>query len=482
MPTMRQVRDGLAAAFLTTLLAACSSSNSSGTTSTGTGGHGASGTGATGSGGSETGGKGTGGKGTGGSGTGGTAPAMTCTDGGGTGMAVDHVIVIVQENHTFDTYFGSYCTAAVGSNPTCTNGPSCCETAPAKDPSGASPVVLDDTENAAYDPNHTQNCEQGEMDNGKMDQYVTGTSCSNADNFAIAPASVMKPYYDLATQYAIADRYFQPIIGQSSSNDMYLAVAKEVFIDNTVEPMAPGSQCSLNANVQSYTDQKTVADLLEGAGKTVGWYAEGYGAMVAAGSGCPNPPAECGLKLPTYPCDFDPSDIPFLYYSQFESSKTFMRDFTQLGKDLAAGTLPDVSYVKGIGFHSEHPGYGTKISAGATFVTGIVQAVQASCYKDTTLILVTWDEGGGFFDHITPPAAVDSQPYGTRIPLLAIGRYAAKNTVSHVQMEHSSIVKFLEWNYLGGQTGQLGARDAMVNNIGSLLDPSETNAMVPAGQ
>jgi len=75
--------------------------------------------------------------------------------------------------------------------------------------------------------------------------------------------------------------------------------------------------------------------------------------------------------------------------------------------------------------------------------------------------------------------SVDNQPYGTRIPLLAIGRFAQKGTVSHVQMEHSSIVKFLEWNYLGGKTGQLGARDTVVNNIGSLLDPTQTGTMVP---
>ena len=67
-------------------------------------------------------------------------------------------------------------------------------------------------------------------------------------------------------------------------------------------------------------------------------------------------------------------------------------------------------------------------------------------------MLVTYDEGGGFFDHVAPPAdaAVDHQPYGTRVPLLAIGPFAKKNYVSHVTMEHSSIVKFIEWNWLGG--------------------------------
>jgi phospholipase C len=114
-------------------------------------------------------------------------------------------------------------------------------------------------------------------------------------------------------------------------------------------------------------------------------------------------------------------------------------------------------------------------------VNDVVTAVEGSCYKDQTLILLTWDEGGGFFDHVPPPpdSTVDNQPYGTRVPLLAIGKYAKQGGVSHTTMEHSSIVKFLEWNYLGGKTGQLQARDAVVNNIGSLLDSTAVGATIP---
>jgi phospholipase C len=457
---MRQTRDRLGAFALASMLAACGSS--SGGTSSGHGGEGGS--------------KGAGGGATGGAG--GSVPV--CTDGGGGGTGVPHVVIIVQENHTFDTYFGTWCTAAPGSNPTCTAGVSCCEAAPAMDPGGASPIVLDDTSNAAFDPNHEQACELGEIDMGAMDKFVTGTSCSDPRNFAIASAATVKPYRDLAAQYAIADRYFQPIAGQSSSNDMYLAVAHEVFVDNAYEPMTLGDQCSLTMGRMDFTG-KTIADLLKSAGKTVNWYAEGYALMKSAGTSCPTTPTACKFGLPVYPCVYDPSDVPFNYYAQFDDASGFMRDYTQLAKDLAEGTLPDVAYVKGYGFHSEHPGYRTTISAGTTFVTSVFQAIQASCYKDTTLVLLTWDEGGGFFDHVSPPpeSTVDNQPYGMRVPLLAMGRFAQKGTVSHVTMEHSSIVKFLEWNYLGGKTGQLQARDAVVNNIGSLLDPTEVGATIP---
>src|SRR5579862_2386416 len=68
---------------------------------------------------------------------------------------IDHLVIVVQENHTFDNYFARFCTAPAGSAPTCTDGPACCEAGPATDPSGAAPTVLDDTSNGARDPDHT---------------------------------------------------------------------------------------------------------------------------------------------------------------------------------------------------------------------------------------------------------------------------------------------------------------------------------------
>jgi phospholipase C len=412
-------------------------------------------------------------------------------DGGGSGDGsggdgavgtsnIEHVVIIIQENHTFDAYFGRYCTAPAGSNPTCNTGPSCCERAPDKDPSGASPVTLDDSENAGYDPNHTQACELSEMNSGAMDRYVTGASCSNAKNFAIADQAVAQ-YHTYASSYAIADRYFQPLVGQSSSNDMYFAVAKFVFLDNSYQPNTNGHGCAVppTATIE-YSGQTTIADVLVAGGKTFAFYAEGYQAMINALL-CPAPPSDCPAHIPTGPCDYQPSDNPFQYYTQFADNRTYQKDFDQFSQDIGASKLPNVSFIKPLQYKNEHPGYGTTISAGVTFVKGVVDAIAASSYANNTLVLVTWDEGGGFFDHVKPPpdSTVDQKPYGTRVPVLAIGRFARKNYVSHVNLEHSSIVRFIEYNFLGGKTGQLGARDAVVNNIGSLLDPFETGIVIP---
>jgi phospholipase C len=312
--------------------------------------------------------------------------------------------------------------------------------------------------------------------------YSNAPSCGNVGNIALSDPTIIKPYWDYASQFAIADRYFQPIVGQSSSNDMYLARASYVFTDNDAAPMsAVGMTCDLEATPEQYTDM-TIGDLLNA--KNVPWtvYAGGYAAMATAVAmnTCPAITTGCPANLPFYPCLFDPSDIPFEYYPSTRDVAANMRDLAVLTTDLAAGTLPAVAFVKGIGFDSEHPGVRDELSEGVAWATSVVSAIQASSVADETLILITYDEGGGYYDHVTPPATntSDNQPYGTRVPMMAIGPFAKKNYVSHVVMEHSSIVKFIEYNWLGA-TGQLGTRDTNVNDLGDLLDPTATGATVP---
>lgn len=193
----------------------------------------------------------------------------------------------------------------------------------------------------------------------------------------------------------------------------------------------------------------------------------------AAGS-CALPPADCPSHVPNYPCVFDPSDFPPEYVPGQGDNPVHIRDYTQLARDLDAHALPAVSFVKGLGYHSEHPGYGDTVSAGVQFVSQTVNEINS--HVPDALVLLIWDESGGYFDHVAPPTgtaatAVDGQACGPRVPLLALGAGAAGGTVSHVQLEHSSIVKFIEWNFLGS-SGQLHARDAAVHNLGSMLNPN----------
>ncbi len=398
--------------------------------------------------------------------------------------AVKYLVVVIQENHTFENHFGRYCTAATGSNPSCSAGPTCCEAGPATDPSGSSAAVLDDTANGSWSPDHSRACEAGEIDDGGMDKFVSGTACSSPGNFAYADPTTIRPYWTLAGQYAIDDRYFQSVVGASSANDVFLARAGWEFDDNAFGPQnAIGTFCNAYPQYATFP-VPTIGDLLVQRGIPWTFFAEGYAAMadVATDGGvCPRPPADCPSGVSTYPCTYDPGDDPFLYDASLRDKPQYMKDLGAFAQVLAAGQLPAVSFVKGIGYKTEHPGAGNALSAGVGFVDGLVTQILASPYAGSVLVLVVWDEGGGYFDHVSPPAPNpnDGQPYGTRLPFLAIGPFTKTNYVSHVRLEHASIVKFIEWNWLGG-TGQLGTRDTTANDLGDLLDPSKTGVAVPA--
>ena len=417
---------------------------------------------------------------------------------------IKHVVLVVMENHSFDAYFGRYCQAKAGSEPTCTAGPDCCEGAPDREPKGALPVVLDDASNFGADRDHNQVCELQQINKGKMDGYVTGSngsatcagfgpSCANPANWALADATTVGPYWKLAGESALADRYHQPIAGGTSSNNMYLATTHFQFRDNDKVPNTIGNPVGclqgscLSGTAVTYKGRKTITDLLLDAGKSFAVYADGYAHAKAAAPACESIPDDCQYSSVTHPvaaqaCKLDASDIPFLYYERFAAGAE-MRDYGALYDDLANRKLPDFVFVKPRESRSEHPNVST-ISDGIAFVKNTIKEIANSSYADDTLVLLTWDEGGGFFDHVAPPPPIDVDddgnpvPYGTRVPMLAIGKFARRGAVSHVRMEHSSIVRFLEYNFIG-PVGQLGHNDAKVHNIGSMLDQTLTGVVVP---
>jgi phospholipase C len=468
-----------------------------------------------------------------------------CVEGSCTKSKIEHVVLIVQENHTFDNYFGKYCQAIAGTNPTCTSGRGCCEGAPKIGgnyalKNGVIAQALTNASNLSGDHDHDQVCELQQINGGLMDKFVSGATggstcfgfgpnCSDPSNWALADgataASPVREYWNMADNGALADRYFQPMIGGSAGNDVYFAGARFRFVDNEAIPdVLVGNSTAVNDRMcndesapDACVDEKralyaapTIADLLLDNGKGIAVYAEGYSASAAAQLGsnkCPDPAdavdcpyQDCGLTafpVACHACVYDPSDIPFVYFKRFADTKNaagkvtptpYMKDYRSLKLDLDNRTLPSFSFVKALTARSEHPNV-SNITDGVQFVKATVDAVLASPdYKDNTLILLTWDEGGGYYDHVPPPKAVpqsvDSDrlgkavPYGTRVPFLALGPFAKKGAVSHVVLEHSSVVRFLEWNFLTS-TGQLDARDAVVNNLGSLLDASKTGLVVP---
>ena len=386
---------------------------------------------------------------------------------------IKHLVIICTENHSFDSYFGEYCESPAFSNPKCNFGAKCCEKPPLS-VDGYLPFRLNDTQNLKFDPNHNQYCELCEINNGKMNGFVKGCSCSDPQNFAVADRQTVNLLHEYARNYSLADMFFQPNAGASSQNDMYFARASHVFIDNRKIGMGSfGSNCWYHVHFlldeyQVYYDP-TITALLSHCNMTLRTYAEGY--EVAKKNFTGNP---------CYPLGYDASDIPFNYYAGIEDKPNFITDYEQFKNDIKNKSLPEVSFIKPLGIRSSHPGFGN-ITDEMKFVKQTVDMLLNSEYYNDTLIIYVPDESGGYYDHIPPPETnpIDNIPYGPRIPVLALGKFAKKNYISHVVMEHSSIIKFIEWNWLNGETGQLNVRDKNVNGIGDLIDPEKAGVIVP---
>ena len=144
------------------------------------------------------------------------------------------------------------------------------------------------------------------------------------------------------------------------------------------------------------------------------------------------------------------------------------------------------------------------LGPGIELAERLVGTIAASPYAASTLVVVAHVTGGGYYDHVRPPSppalevdassgvAADAYAlaYGPRVPLLALGRFARRNHVSHVPLELSSVTVFAEWNWLRGarlkgtrEPGDLRRyRDTVANNLGSLLDAREVGVEIPGGQ
>jgi phospholipase C len=115
------------------------------------------------------------------------------------------------------------------------------------------------------------------------------------------------------------------------------------------------------------------------------------------------------------------------------------------------GTLPTVSWVvPGRGGISEHPGTGAPITRGQAYVTGLINAIMRSDYWERTAIFLTWDDWGGFYDHVEPPR-VDEAGYGIRVPALVISPWVRPGTIDHQTLSFDAYLRFIEDLYLDGQ-------------------------------
>jgi acid phosphatase len=312
------------------------------------------------------------------------------------------------------------------------------------------------------------------------------------------------PVPQIALDFTVCDRFFHSAFGGSFINHMWLVSATTpVFPDAPSGLLQPGdvfprtaspfpltaqgtftgedsmltpdgyavnTAASVNlphpldADPASLLPQQTdvtIGDRLSEAGLSWAWYAGGWDATLAfttAGGVVPD-----GAPTPA-DFNFQYHHQPFVYFANFADGTAakaeHLKDETEFVAAARTGTLPAVSFVKPSGIDNEHPGY-TDVMRGETHLAALIRAVMEGPNWSDTAIIVTYDEHGGYADHVPPPI-IDRWGPGSRVPTVVISPHARKGFVDHTPYETVSILATLErrWGLL-----PLTARDANANDL-----------------
>ena len=345
---------------------------------------------------------------------------------------IEHVVIIFQENRSTDNLFHGLPGADTASSGLDSKG----DTIPLHE----APLVEE------YDFGHIHQSFLNAYDNGKMDgadknpplcRGVTGCG-NNAPpyaNYAYVPQSDVAEYFSLAEQYAFADRMFQTNQGESYPAHQFIiagtsapSVGSDLFVSenplNGVGCSAPkGATVQLidpNGDESQTTfpcfEHPTLMDLLDSSQHTWKYYTNQASSIWNA----PN-----SIRHIRFGSDWNDVVIPE----------------NLVLSDIANGTLADVSWVNPNAPDSDHPEVNK--GTGPSWVASIVNALGSSPYWKNTAVFVTWDDWGGWYDHVAPKIA-NSYEYGFRVPLIVISPYAKHGYVSHVTHDFGSILKFTE--------------------------------------
>ena len=321
--------------------------------------------------------------------------------------------------------------------------------------------------------------EQLQIDGGKMDKFVAWSD-SGGLVLSYFDASDL-PEGLLAKQYVLCDNFFHSAFGGSFLNHQFLIAAAaprwpsppvsaisnpdplklrdemvtpDRYAVNTVFPVnAPHPQNIDPGQLLPEQTSPTIGDRLSAKKIRWKWYSGGWDDALA---GRPDPL-------------FQFHHQPFAYYANFrdgtEAKKAHLQDESRFFGDLEQGKLPTVAFIKPLGPDNEHPGYATLLR-GQQHVAKIVEAVRRSRIWDESLIIITYDENGGRWDHVSPPAGDNWGP-GTRVPTIVISPFAKKHFVDHTRYETVSILKLLELRF---GLKPLSQRDAKANPLTNVFE------------
>ena len=362
---------------------------------------------------------------------------------------IEHVIWIIQENRTFDDYFGTY---------------------PGADgfPPGVCSPVLPGSSKCikpfhlkvpmpACDLDHGWDVAHAAYDHGTMDGFVWAEG--SPYTMAYLDERDIPNYWAYARHYTLGDRFFSSLNGPSLPNHVYTVAATSGGLTSNV--CAQNNVLERLKDVMDDPDGFSFAAIINrfaGAGVTWKYYVE-------TPEHVPDAPDPCHVRHPA-PTQFGLWNPLPGFKSIREDPKLMSRlvDQAEYFRDLKQGTLPQVSWLIPDFQDSEHPP--ESVAQGMWYVTRLINALMESKYWANSVVFLTWDDYGGFYDHVPPPE-LDAFGFGPRVPLLVISPYAKPGYVSSQTGGFSSILRFIEERY---NLKNLTKRDGRTSDMSDSFD------------
>jgi phospholipase C len=490
-------------------------------------------------------------------------PAVAAGSSGGaeTATPIKHLVVIFQENISFDHYFGAYPVAtnpageprfvAAPDTPTVngltgallTHNPNAANSA---NGAGASnPFRLDRSQAATADQDHDYTPEQAAFDHGLMDAFPVsvgtpgpppaggGIFATDGLTMGYYDGNTVTGYWNYAQRYALNDNSYDTNFGPSTDGAVNLISGQ---LNGVIEDISPGGStiddgsggltlisdadpvgdtCSTTAGERVQFGGKNVGDLLNAKGITWGFFEGGFNLSIvnANGStGCNR--STTSTVTNTKKADYIPHHQPFQYYAS-TANPTHARptstatigysgdkanhqyDINDFFAAVSAGNFPAVSYLKAPGFEDAHAGYSDPLDD-QTFVVNTINFLEKQRDWDSTAVVIAFDDSDGWYDHQlgqivntsttaadvlsgvgacgngttalpgVNPGTLHAQGrcgYGPRLPLLVISPWARHNFVDHTMTDQSSVLRFIEDNWLAGERIGAGSFDAIAGPI-----------------
>ncbi len=381
---------------------------------------------------------------------------------------IKHVIIVMQENRSFDSYFGTY--PGADGIPMSNGTPTAC----VPNPAGGCTRPYHDTADVNGGGPHGESSAVADVDGGKMDGFIrqrdaAKSTCTNRDDPACSPgqtpdvmgyhtAAEIPDYWTYARDFVLQDHMFEPVKSWSLPDHLYLVSAWSAKCKNQ-SPMScvnnivgPYGVAKMDQAVNAEVTQGTTA--IDLAWTDITWllfaHHVSWAYYVQAGvqPDCDNDNAETCAPVPQSaktPGIWNP--LPLFGDVKADHQLNDVKDLSSYYASAKAGTLPSVSWVTPSGPDSEHPP--ASVHQGQAYVTSVINAAMKSPDWDSTAIFLAWDDWGGFYDHVAPPA-VDQNGYGLRVPGLVISPYAKRGYIDHQTLSSDAYLKFIEDDFLGG--------------------------------